>query len=250
MRSAPSFHATRAFGETTADRKVRNRATFDQVWYAIPQPPIGMFDWISSTMNSLGGLGIALLMLLENVFPPVPSELIMPLAGFLSERDHLSIWTVILAGSAGSLAGALGWYWVGRTLGEQRFRRWVDDHGRWLTLSCSDLDRSKEWFAQHGGRAVLLGRLIPGVRTFVSVPAGFAEMPFGPFLFYSTLGTTAWTAALAFAGRLLGHEYDEVSTYLEPVSWTVLGGIAVWYAYRVMRWRRGDADEAGEHARA
>jgi membrane protein DedA with SNARE-associated domain len=204
-----------------------------------------MFEWISNIMSSLGELGVALLMLLENVFPPIPSELIMPLAGFISERGGLSFWPVILAGSAGSLAGALAWYWVGRAVGERRFRSWVDDHGRWLTLSCEDLDRAKGWFDRHGGAAVFIGRLIPGIRTFISVPAGFAEMPFVPFLLYSTVGTTLWTAALAYAGRLLGSQYEKVSTYLGPVSWVVLGAILILYIYRVITWKRGDEEAHG-----
>jgi membrane protein DedA with SNARE-associated domain len=167
----------------------------------------------------------------------------MPLAGFLAERDEMAFWPIVIAGSVGSVAGALGWYWVGRSVGERRFRKWVDEHGRWLTLSCDDLDRAKDWFGRHGGSAVFIGRLIPGIRTFVSVPAGFAEMPFGPFLLYSTLGTAMWTTALAVAGRLLGSRYDQVSTYLEPVSWAILAGIAALYVYRVVRWKRGDAEE-------
>jgi membrane protein DedA with SNARE-associated domain len=209
-----------------------------------------MFDWISGTMASMGEIGVALLMLLENVFPPIPSELIMPLAGFISERGGLSFWPVVAAGSAGSLAGALAWYWVGRSVGERRFRVWVDAHGRWLTLSCEDLDRAKGWFDRHGGAAVFIGRLIPGIRTFISVPAGFAEMPFAPFLAYSTAGTALWTAALAIAGRMLGSQYDQVSTYLGPISWIVLGGILVLYVYRVVKWRRSSSVEDDQESQA
>lgn len=207
-----------------------------------------MFEWISTTMASLGSAGVALLMFLENVFPPIPSELIMPLAGFLSERGQLGFWPAVLAGTVGSLAGAVGWYWVGRSVGERRLRGWVDDHGRWLTLSCSDLDRTKEWFDRHGAGAVFIGRLLPGIRTFISVPAGFAAMPFVPFVFYSALGTAMWTGALALAGRWLGRGYDQVSAYLEPVSWAVLAGVLLLYVYRVIRWRRSDAPEEPEKA--
>lgn len=213
-----------------------------------PSFPTTMFEWISTTMASLGSAGVALLMFLENVFPPIPSELIMPLAGFLSERGQLGFWPAVLAGTVGSLSGAVGWYWVGRSVGERRLRAWVDDHGRWLTLSCSDLDRTKEWFDRHGASAVFIGRLIPGLRTFISVPAGFAEMRFVPFVFYSALGTAIWTGALAAAGRWLGRGYDQVSGYLEPVSWAVLAGVLLLYVYRVIRWRRSDAPEEPETA--
>jgi membrane protein DedA with SNARE-associated domain len=126
----------------------------------------------------------------------------------------------------------------------------VDAHGRWLTLSCEDLDRAKGWFDRHGGAAVFIGRLIPGIRTFISVPAGFAEMPFAPFLAYSTAGTALWTAALAIAGRMLGSQYDQVSTYLGPISWIVLGGILVLYVYRVVKWRRSSSVEDDQESQA
>lgn len=195
-----------------------------------------MFEWISGTLESLGVVGVGLLMLLENFIPPLPSEFIMPLAGFLAERDGISFSGAVIAGSAGSLVGAVGWYWLGRRTDEERFRQWVDAHGRWLTLSCADLDRAKSWFERHGGLTLMVGRLIPGVRTFVSVPAGFARTPFLPFVLYSTVGTVVWTGALAFTGRLLGGQYDKVAAYLEPVSWIVIGGLVIWYLYRVARW--------------
>ena len=120
-----------------------------------------MFDWITSIVERMGPIGVALLMFLENVFPPIPSELVMPLAGFVAERGDFPLWRAIIAGSLGSLAGAVGWYLVGRKVGEKRLRRWVDDHGRWLTLSCEDIDKAKDWFDRHGGAAVFIGRLIP-----------------------------------------------------------------------------------------
>ena len=202
-----------------------------------------MFDWITSIVQQMGSPGIALLMFLENVFPPIPSELVMPLAGFVAERGQFPLWGAIVAGSIGSLAGAIGWYVLGRRVGERRLRRWVDRHGRWLTLSCADIDRSKSWFERHGGTAVFIGRLIPGVRTFISVPAGFARMAPVPFVLYSALGTVLWTALLAFAGKLLGANYERVGQYLDPVTWVVLGAFVVAYVVRLVRWRTsGDED--------
>jgi len=180
-------------------------------------------------------------MFLENVFPPIPSEVIMPLAGFVAAQGGLSFWGAVAAGAAGSLAGAVGWYVVGRKVGERRLRAWVDRHGRWLTLSGDDVDTAKHWFERHGGAAVFVGRLVPGVRTLISVPAGFAAMPLLPFLLYSAAGTAVWTVALAVAGRMLGSQYERVSRVLEPAGLVVLGLVVALYAVRVVRWRRRPA---------
>src|SRR5690349_24638888 len=132
-----------------------------------------MFAWITGVITGLGCVGVAGLTLLENVFPPIPSELVIPMAGFVAATGDLNLGLVIAAASVGSLAGALVWYEVGRRVGEQRLRGWVDRYGRWLTLSAEDVDRAQEWFRRRGAVAVLLGRLVPGVRTLVSLPAGF-----------------------------------------------------------------------------
>ena len=200
-----------------------------------------MLDWITNLVRGMGAPGVGLLMFLENVFPPIPSEVIMPLAGFVAEQGGLSFWGAVAAGAAGSLAGAVGWYWVGRRVGERRLRAWVDRHGRWLTLSGDDVDTAKRWFDRHGGFAVFVGRLVPGVRTLISVPAGFAAMPALPFLLYSAAGTALWTVALAVAGRMLGSQYERVSRVLEPAGAVVFGLIALLYVARVVRWRRRPA---------
>lgn len=200
-----------------------------------------MFDWIIGSIEAGGYLGILLLMLAENVFPPIPSELIMPLAGFAAARGKLDPALVVLAGSAGSLLGAVFWYEVGRRLGGDRLKRFAARHGRWLTLSPGEIDRAEAWFRRHGTRAVLLGRLVPAVRTLISVPAGIVRMPPPTFLAWTTLGTTAWTALLAGAGYLLQNRYALVADYLNPVSNVVVGLIALCYAYRVVTFRPDDA---------
>lgn len=192
-----------------------------------------MFDWITSFIEATGLAGIALMMLAENVFPPIPSEIIMPLAGFSSASGEMNVFLAVAAGMTGSLAGAVFWYWIGLRIGAQRLKRWSDRHGRWLTLSPEEIDRSCQWFNAYGGWAVLIGRLIPGVRTFISVPAGVAGMRFLPFLAYSAIGTLVWTALLAAAGYLLESRYEQVSHWLGPVSTIVIAGIVAWYLYRV-----------------
>ena len=194
-----------------------------------------MLEWITSTINSLGYLGIALLMFLENVFPPVPSEIIMPLAGFTVTQGKLNVVYVISAGMVGSVIGALPWYYAGKQLGENRLKKWADKYGKWLTLSGKDIDKSKQWFDKHGGIAVFFCRLVPGVRTLISVPAGIDKMPLVPFLLYSTFGTALWVGLLTYAGFVLGQNYRLVEKFLGPASVVVLVTLIVAFGIWVVR---------------
>ena len=194
-----------------------------------------MFIWMTDVITSLGYAGVAVLMFLENVFPPIPSELVVPLAGFVAATGRLRLDVVIAAGSVGSLAGAVLWYDVGRRVGERRLRSWVEAYGKWLTVSPRDLDRAAAWFERHGPVAVLVGRLVPGVRTFVSLPAGVARMPFGTFLLYSTLGTAAWTTLLAVAGLLLEANFTRVGRYVDVATNVLLVALAVLMVVRYAR---------------
>ncbi len=197
-----------------------------------------MFNWIVSFINSTGFLAVAALMFAENVFPPIPSELIMPLAGFAAARGDMNFILALVAGSIGSLLGAVLWYWIGMKLGAERLKRWAARHGRWLTLSPHEIDQSIDWFDRHGGKAVMIGRLVPAVRTLISVPAGISGMKFIPFLIYSSIGTVAWTSLLGIAGYLLQDQYQKVSTWMGPVSNVIVAGLVVWYLYRVATFRR------------
>jgi membrane protein DedA with SNARE-associated domain len=186
----------------------------------------------------MGTLGIALLMFAENVFPPIPSELIMPLAGFSAARGERNLLIVIIAGSIGSLLGALLWYYIGQKVGAERLERWARKHGRWLTLSPKEVEQACAWFNRHGGKAVFIGRLIPAVRTLISVPAGIARMPLASFLLYSAAGTILWTALLATAGYFLESQYEKVAHWMNPISNVVIGVIVLGYLYRVVRFGR------------
>lgn len=197
-----------------------------------------MFDIITALIEATGSLGVALLMFAENVFPPIPSELIMPLAGFAAANGDLNVVAVLIAGIAGSLAGALLWYWIGAAIGAARLKRWAARHGRWLTVSPADIDRASEWFARRGGTAVFVGRLVPGIRTLISVPAGVAGMPLAPFLAWSLLGTAIWTALLAGAGYILEDQYERVSAWVDPVSNIVIVLLVLGYVYRVITFDR------------
>ena len=194
-----------------------------------------MFEWITRVIARLGYAGVAALTFLENLFPPIPSELVIPLAGFVAAQGDLRLSLVIVMGSVGSLVGAFVWYAIGRRVGERRLRQWVARHGRWLTLSPEDVDRAQHWFRRHGAAAVFFGRLIPGVRTFVSLPAGFTSMPLGRFLLYSALGTGVWTAALAYAGVMLQANFTLVGDYIDVATNGLLALAAVMLVRRYVR---------------
>jgi membrane protein DedA with SNARE-associated domain len=193
-----------------------------------------MADWVIRTIESTGYLGIIFLMFLENVFPPIPSEVIMPLAGFMVAEGKQNLIGIIIAGTVGSVLGALPLYYAGFFLGEERLKQFADKHGRWLTISRDDLERAKKWFNRRGGLAVLLCRLVPGVRSLISIPAGIARMNVASFLFYTALGAGIWTALLAFAGYLLGAKFAQVGEYLNPASYVVFGAIVIIYVKRVL----------------
>lgn len=201
-----------------------------------------MVEWITNTMNSLGYWGIGLLMFLENLFPPIPSELIMPLAGFTVAQGNMQFAPVVVAGVVGTVVGALPWYYAGKILGEQRLKSLADRYGKWLTISSKDITRATSWFDKHGGKAVFFCRLVPGVRTLISLPAGISRMPLLPFLLLSTLGTLLWVSLLTYAGYVLGDNYEIVEHYLGPVSKIVVASLLfafiIWVVQRNLRRKR------------
>lgn len=196
-----------------------------------------MFNWITTTIETWGYPGIFFLMVAEHVFPPIPSELIMPLAGFNAASGTMSLFLVILAGTIGSVLGTMLWYYLGLWIGEDRLKRFAAKHGRWLTLSPSDIETAKVWFDRYGGAAVFFGRMIPTIRTLISVPAGLARMPFGRFLLYTTLGSLIWTSFLTIAGYVLHANYTHVGDWIDPVSKGVILLVVIVYLYRVATWK-------------
>lgn len=195
----------------------------------------GMFDFITNLINTMGALGVGIVMFLENVFPPIPSELVMPLAGFSAAQGELSLVAIFIMGTLGSVLGAWLWYEIGRRLGRDRLQRFIGRYGIWLTLSQEDVTRSIEWFHRHDKGATFFGRMIPGVRTLISVPAGLTEMEIWRFLLYTTAGSAIWNVALIAAGYVLESQYERVQAWLNPVTNVILGAIVVAYIYRVVR---------------
>jgi membrane protein DedA with SNARE-associated domain len=169
--------------------------------------------------NPLLGYGlIAMAMLLENLIPPIPSELIMPLGGVLVEQGRLDFVPVVLAGLVGTVLGAWFWYWIGRLLRADRLAAGLGSRGRLLGLGPESLAASQAWFGRHGAAVVFWGRLLPAIRTLVSVPAGMESMPQGPFLLWTTAGSLIWVLVLTLVGMLLGSRATELLAALSPIS--------------------------------
>ncbi|MGI8839275.1 MAG: DedA family protein [Caulobacteraceae bacterium] len=196
-----------------------------------------MFNLIVGVIQKSGVVGVGLLMLLENVIPIIPSELIMPMAGYEAAKGAFSPMAAILAGTVGSIVGGTVWYGIGRQLGLERLKRWADGGGRWITLSPDEVTRGHAWFQRWGPAAVCIGRALPGVRGVICIPAGIARMPFWPFLLWSSLGALIWTTLLVLAGYGLNAEYRLVEHWLNPVTDGFVALCLIVYAVRVARYR-------------
>ena len=200
---------------------------------------------VTEIVERLGYVGVALLVALENVFPPIPSELILPLAGFLCAQGTFLLPVMVLAATMGSVGGGLVLYGVGARLGEARVRRAVRRYGQWLTLDEQDLDSADSWFDRHGGKAVFLGRLAPLIRSLVSIPAGFRRMPVSRFVLYTAAGSALWNSALIGAGWALGDRWHVVERYASILQYAVVAAIVVGLTWFVIR--RRDRLRGGRH---
>ena len=170
------------------------------------------------TNQWVGYLAILFAMFLENVIPPIPSELIMPLGGFYVSQGQLDFLPVVLAGLLGTVFGAMPWYGIGRLVNEERIEKWLEKNGRWIGINPKELARSRKWFNRYGASLVFWGRLVPGIRTLISVPAGVELMPIPPFLIWTTAGSLIWTLFLTTTGFYLGDNYSNIEKWISPVS--------------------------------
>jgi membrane protein DedA with SNARE-associated domain len=197
-----------------------------------------MLIWIRDLVNSLSYWGVAILMAVENVVLPIPSELIMPFAGFKTALGPMTLLGVIIAGTVGSVLGGLPFYYAGRALGEERLRQWIQRHGKWVLLRGKDLDRATDRFSGNTFLEVTLGQLVPGVRGLISIPAGIARMNVGLFLLANFIGTLVWCTVLAVAGRLLGKNFTKIDKFLGPIGWGIISLLVVALAFWLMRRKR------------
>ena len=185
---------------------------------------ISLPDLIGNAVEAnqwIGYSAILVAMFLENVIPPIPSELIMPLGGFYVHQGQLQFIPVVLAGLIGTVLGALPWYGLGRLINEERLEIWLGKYGRFIGINSKDLFKSRTWFNRYGVALVFWGRLLPGIRTLISVPAGIELMPFIPFILWTIAGSLIWTLLLTGAGLLLGEGYNNVEIWIEPFSKSV-----------------------------
>lgn len=202
-----------------------------------------MEDWITSVMSDYGYFGIFLLIMLENVFPPIPSEVILTVGGFMTTTTEMTIPGVVLASTAGSVLGAVILYGVGLLLDVERLEKIIDKYGNWLRVKKEDIHKADAWFDRFGVWTVFFGRLVPLLRSLISIPAGMSNMKFWLFISFTTLGTLLWNTVLVFVGEAVGENREEIMRQLELYSNVVyaligLGAVvAVWYYVQKIRTR-------------
>lgn len=198
----------------------------------------GLAGWVVSVVETLGPVGVGLLVALENLFPPIPSEVVLPVAGYVASQGEMNLTGAIVGATAGAVAGAWALYGLGAWLGRERLRRWL---ARIPLMEVEDLDRAEAWFDRHGGAAVLIGRCVPVVRSLVSVPAGLERMPQTRFLLYTAVGSAVWNTLLIVAGYVLGAQWEDVGHYSDYINYAVYAAIAfvlVRFVWTRLRRRR------------
>ena len=193
-----------------------------------------MSDWVVRLIEQSGYLGVGFLMFLETVFPPIPSEVIMPVAGVAAASGRMQLPLVIASGTVGAMLGNIFWYLAARALGIHRLKPLIDRHGKWLTVNWREVQRAERWFQNHGIAFVLIGRVIPTVRSLVSIPAGLLKMRFRNFVLASTAGTFLWTAVLAGAGYRLKDQFGAIEQPIGIFANAVLAVVAIGYVWRLL----------------
>jgi membrane protein DedA with SNARE-associated domain len=196
----------------------------------------GIVQWVTGVVDALGYPGIAILIALESVILPIPSEVILPFVGFSAEQGRFSLAGAIIAATIGSVVGALILYVLGARLGETRVRSFVGRYGRYVGSNVRDLERAEVWFDHHGAATILFGRLVPVIRSFVSVPAGLRRMPVLRFTLYTAVGSAIWNALLIVLGWVLGNQWHQVGQYSSYVEYAVIAALVIGLAYFI--WRR------------
>ena len=196
-----------------------------------------MTEFILNLIAWGGYFGIFLLMALENILPPIPSEVIMGLGGMAVARGDMAMVPLLLWGTAGTTVGNYAWYAVGRYIGYERVRPLVERHGRWLTMDWRDVERLHLFFVRHGGWVVFVFRFMPAFRTMISLPAGITKMPLVKFLLWTFAGSIIWNAILAYAGLWLGANFKAIDRYIGPAAIVMTVVIVIGYVWRVVTWK-------------
>ncbi|MEV4480521.1 DedA family protein [Micromonospora coxensis] len=189
----------------------------------------GLTGWVAGVIDSLGAFGVAFLVALESIIPPIPSEIVLALAGYLASTGRFNLVLIVLAATVGSLVGALVLYWVGAALGEDRLKHWLD---RLPLVDLDDLEKADRWFERYGRWAVLIGRVVPVVRSLVSVPAGANRMPMGEFVLLTTLGSGVWNSLIVGLGYALGSRWEDVDRYSSWFNYAIF----VVFAFMIVSW--------------
>lgn len=198
-------------------------------------------NWVQDVINQFGYLGVALLVVIENVFPPIPSEIVLPFAGFVAQQgasavnatasaaqSDTTVVGMMIAATAGSVVGALILYFVSAAIGPERLRGFVERFGKWFGVKSADLVRAEEWFDRRSNAAVLVGRCVPLIRSIVSIPAGFRRMKLTSFVVLTAIGSAVWNIALIGAGALLGDQWERVGEYVGVFQWLVIAAVLVF----------------------
>ncbi|RSU54546.1 DedA family protein [Sphingomonas sp. S-NIH.Pt15_0812] len=196
-----------------------------------------MTDFILEWITRGGYLGIVALMALENIFPPIPSEVIMGLGGMAVARGQMQLGWLLLAGTVGSVIGNYVWYALGRKFGYRGLKPFVDRWGRWLTVDWQDVEAITRFFHDRGGWVIFVFRFMPSFRTIISLPAGMAKMPRWRFLVATSAGTTIWNIILAGAGILLDRNFEQLDRYVGPLAIATMVAVLGYYVYRVVTWK-------------
>ncbi|GIK39732.1 MAG: DedA family protein [Chloroflexota bacterium] len=191
--------------------------------------------WLEQMIITLGYTGIIVAMFLESLFPPIPSELLMPFAGFLASQGHLSFSGIVLAGTAGSLLGALTLYYLGQYVGEPLIRTFIRRYGHYLFMAERDLNRSLDFFERYSESIVFLGRFIPLVRSLISVPAGMNRMPLGRFVFFTALGSGLWNGLMSYIGVILGENWAELLIFVKQYEILVVATLVALILFFVLK---------------
>lgn len=199
-----------------------------------------MIDWATNLVASGGLFGVFLLMVAENLFPPIPSEVVMPLAGFAAARGQMPIEGVIVAGILGSLVGNAFWFELARAFGTDRMYRILDRLHRFTRLGREEVGKAEAALRRNGPAAVCIGRMMPGIRTGISVPAGLIALPRGVFYGWTAVGTAIWTGGLAVAGYMLEDRFQMVEEWAGPIGLTIMGSVFLLIGWQVLKARRAN----------